>query len=300
MGKKSVTKHNELVKAGYRLTLNEARIILYGISLINPLAEEFPLNYKIDIKKFSAMFGLENDKNTYQLIKDSVMNKLWERELTVDINQEKKLRLRWLTSIIYADKKGYLKVFFNPELKPLLHQLKGNFTSYNLDKIALFRRVYSVRLYEISLMNLNKSGQNKFLFKKTICEIRELLDLGEKYKKFANLRSRVIEPAVKEINTHSDIELSFKIIKLSRHPHEIEFLVKREVLKNGLGDLIFENIISPPVIEKVKWMAEGANTGWDVMELEKQFWEFSKKKGKPADIENAFLGFVKKKIAAPA
>ena len=50
MNKHSVTKHNGLIQAGYRLSLNEARIVLYGISLINPLAEDFPLEYQIDIK----------------------------------------------------------------------------------------------------------------------------------------------------------------------------------------------------------------------------------------------------------
>jgi len=299
MNGKSVTKHNELVQAGYRLTLNETRIVLYGISLINPLSDDFPLEYQINIKKFSEMFGLENDKNTYGLIKEAVMDKFWEREFTINLNQEEKHRFRWLTSVRYADKKGYLKIFFNPDLKPLLHQLKGNFTSYHLDQIALFRSAYSVRLYEIALMHLNKSRKDKFSFKITIDEIRKQLDLGEKYKKFANLRLRVIESAVKEVNKHSDLQLSFKVIRLSRHPHEIEFTAKRKIPKQEVKTLN-DNVLSPPIIEKATWLAEGAGTGWDINELEKQFRDYSQKKGAPNNLENAFLGFVKKKIADPA
>jgi len=157
MNKHSVTKHNGLIQAGYRLSLNEARIVLYGISLINPLAEDFPLEYQIDIKGFAQMFGLES-KNIYGLIKETVMSKFWDREFTIDISDERKRRLRWLIGIEYADKKGHLKIFMNPLLKPLLHQLKGHFTSYHLEQIALFQSVYSVRLYEVSLMHINKSG----------------------------------------------------------------------------------------------------------------------------------------------
>ena len=299
MSRKSVTKHNELIQAGYRLTLNEARIVLYGISLINPLSDNFPIEYQINIKKFSEMFGLENDKNTYGLIKEAVMGKFWERELTINLNQTEKKRLRWLTSVTYGDKKGYLKVFFNPELKPLLHQLKGSFTSYHLDHIALFKSIYSVRLYEIALMHLNKSKKSKLSFKMTISDVREQLELGEKYKKFANLRIRVIESAIKEMNKPSDIHLSFKLIRENRHPSEIEFTVKK---KTPLQDskLLNNNSLSPPIIEKATWMIDGAQTGWGIEDLQRQFWEYTEKKGeKVRDIENAFIGFVKNKILKP-
>ena len=89
MKKQSVTKHNELIQAGYRLTLNEMRIVLYGISLINPLSNEFPLEYQIDIQKFIELFELESSNNTYSLIKAAVMDKFWERELTDVLCHEK-------------------------------------------------------------------------------------------------------------------------------------------------------------------------------------------------------------------
>jgi len=298
MGNNSVTKHNGLIQAGYRLTLNETRIVLYGISLINPLAQEFPLEYRIDLKEFSKMFNLES-KNIYGLIKETVMDKFWEREFTIDVNEEDKKRLRWLGGIEYADKKGYIKIFINPLLKPLLHQLKGHFTSYHLDQVASFQSVYSVRLYEVSLMHLNKSGKDNCMFVIAINEIKERLDLMEKYKRFSNFKADVLEPAKKEINKGSNINLSYKVKKLGRSPYEIEFTVKRKILKQA-ENFLSKDMLSPPILEKAKWMAEGADTGWDVEELEQQFWEYAKKKGKPKDIENAFIGFVKKKITVPA
>lgn len=297
--KQVVTKHNGLIQAGYRLSLNEIRIVLYGISLINPLAKKFPLSYRIDIAKFAEMFGIESSKNIYEEIKEIVMDKFWEREFTIDISEEKKYRLRWIIGVKYADKQGYIKIFFNPELKPFLHQLTGSFTSYNLEKIAPFQSVYSVRIYEISLMNLNRSGKDRCLFKLEIKALKEQLDIADKYKKFANFRIRVLDLAMKEINKNSDIQLSYKVVKLGRHPHEIAFSITRKTPKQEL-ETLSNNALSPPIIEKAKWLAEGAGTGWEVKELEKQFLDYSHKKGNTRNIENAFLGFVKKKILKTA
>lgn len=292
-----VTKNNELINASYRLSLSEARVILYGISLINPMAKDFPLEYEIRIEKYSELFGLKNNKNLYGEIKEAVMNKFWEREFTIRVGELANCRLRWLTGITYSDNKGYLKIHINPLLKPLLHQLSGNFTSYNLDKIALFKNIYSIRIYEVAIMNLNKSKSNKYTLKTTIQDLKELLDLTEKYIKFSNFKACVLNTSMKEINKHSDIKLSYKVIKLGRTPHEIEFCFLRKKPKNKpLG----KNELSPPILEKVKWMAEGAGTNWAVSELEKQFWAFANSKGRPKDIENAFLGFAKKKISLPA
>ncbi len=133
----------------------------------------------------------------------------------------------------------------------------------------------------------------------TISDVREQLELGEKYKKFANLRIRVIESAIKEMNKHSDIHLSFKLIRENRHPSEIEFTVKK---KTPLQDskLLNNNSLSPPIIEKATWMIDGAQTGWGIEDLQRQFWEYTEKKGeKVRDIENAFIGFVKNKILKP-
>jgi len=298
MNKSSVTKHNELIQAGYRLSLNEARIVLYGVSLINPLAKDFPLKYRIDIKEFTRMFNFGDNKDAYKRIKEIVMGKFWEREFTIDLGQAEKHRLRWLTGIKYADKKGYLEVSFNPELEPFLHQLVSHFTSYNLDKISGFKKIYSVRFYEVSLMHLNKSSKNKFSFDMTIEAIKDLLGITEKYHKFSNFKAYVLDSSTKEINKHSDINLSYTVKKLGRYPHEILFTVRRKIPKQEVKTL-GNNTLSPPIIEKATWLAEGARTGWDVKELERQFWEYAKKKGRPKDIENAFVGFVKKKIATP-
>lgn len=54
--------------------------------------------------------------------------------------------------------------------------------------------------------------------------------------------------------------------------------------------------ISTEAREAAKNVALAANTGWDISVLEQQFYNHAQKKGVPADIDAAFLGFVTKKV----
>ena len=303
MNTKTVTKYNGLIEASYRLSLNEARIVFYGISLINPTAKEFPTEFKIDIKRFAEMFDIDT-RNAYSIVKQAAMDKFWEREFTFQKMDEKRLRVRWINGIEYGDKEGYIKIFMNPLLKPFLHQLSGNFTKYCLEHIAQFKSIYSIRFYEIAIMHLKRLGLEKCTFKMLIVDIRDRLELNEKYKRFCDFKPRILEPAKRDINKHSDIKLSYKVIKLGHSPYEIEFTVSRKPKLNqkSLPATTEEQdrksiILSTIDIEKGKEIVQLAGTGLDIYAVVEEFKQWVKKKEKPENSSAAFLGFVRKKVA---
>jgi len=297
MTNNSVTKFNGLIDASYRLSLNEARIVFYGISLINPLSKEFPLEFKIDIKRFSDIFNIASN-NAYTIIKKAAMDRFWEREFTFKTEKNKHMRVRWLTGIEYEDNKGYLKIFINPQLKPFLHQLaSGNFTRYYLENITNFKSVYSVRFYEIAIMELKRSKQVKWKFRLEIEDIKEKLDLQEKYKRFSNFKAIVLEPAKKEINKHSDINFNYNVIKLGRSPYEIEFIVSRKNQEPLTLPQSTTLKLTPSILENAKKIVLKAGTGWDLYVIEQQFYDYARTQKPAKSLEGAFLGFVKKKVA---
>jgi len=301
MDTKSVTKYNGLIEASYRLSLNEARIVFYGISLINPLAKEFPLEFKVDIKRFAEMFDIDS-RNAYSMVKQAAMDKFWEREFTFPVDKDKKLRVRWLTGIEYGDGLGYIKIFINPQLKPFLHQLSGNFTKYYLENITSFKSIYSVRFYEIAIMELKRSEQKKYTFTLNIEEIKNRLELTEKYNRFCDFRKYVLEPAKKEINKHSDLKFTYKVKKQGRSPHEIEFTVSKKPKDQPVLTTLSEykpTQLSPVIFEKAKQIVLEAGNRWDIYAIKEQFYEYIEKKGQPESLQAAFLGFVKKKVAKP-
>ena len=310
-----VTKHNDLITSAYRLTLTEMQIVLYGISLINPIDNKFPRTYEINMSTFSKMFN-KHIKYTYRDVKEAIMKRFWEREFTFkDKYETNKLgelvraRVKWVTTVKYSDKAGFIKIYFNPEIEDYLHNLKNNFTTYYVEMVSKFRRFYSVRFYEIAVMHLNRCKSNKCEFKISIEDIRDILDLGDKYQRFISFKTKVIIPSITEINQLSDIKLSFDVVKYGRKPTELKFSVTREsqppvqlneeVQETKDSTLEITKRVSPESIILAKDIALLANTGWDVYAIEDQFYNFMKSKGLPKDINKAFIGFVKKKVALP-
>lgn len=303
----SITKHNDLITAGYRLTLTEMQIVLYGASLINPIKNEFPRVYEIDVKQFAKLFNRDHG-DVYNQVKDAIMSNFWEREFTFQDQYETdrdgntvRTRMRWITTVKYSDKTGFLKVFFNPEIQKYLHSLKHNFTSYYIKQVSQFKRFYSIRFYEIAIMYLNKSQVGKAVFNLDIADLKDILEVKEKYKRFCDLKSKVLESSRKEINKHSDIRLSYEVIKQGRSPKKIKFTVTRKANINNHFDssrgLLEQNIqINPATIEKANQLLSKSGLRWDIYDLEQQFYEFAQKKGKPQNIDKAFLGFVQHKI----
>jgi plasmid replication initiation protein len=293
---KSVTKSNALINAGYRLSLTEIQIILYGISLINPLQKDFPLNYRIDINRFAEMFNREHCQ-IYNEVKEAVLKRFWERDFSYTDDKGKIVTLRWLTKIVHEDKTGYLEIKFSEEIQPYLHQLKNNFTTYYIDQISKFKSVYSIRFYEYSIMFLNKKKIDKGRFLLLIDEIRQLLEIGKMYDRFSNFKSRVLEPAKKEINSFSDLNFNYKVFKRGRTPYEVEFSVSKKQQRENTEHKLLITKVSTTTLEKAKEIAIAAGTRWDIYVIEEEFYAYMKKAGLPRNLEAAFIGFVKKKVA---
>jgi plasmid replication initiation protein len=293
-----ISKSNALINASYRLTLTEMQIILYGIGLINPLQPEFPRSYRIDIDRFAKQFNRRHGQ-IYKEIKDAVVKRFWERDFSYIDDKGKIVTLRWLTKMVHQDKTGYIEIKFSEEIQPYLRDLQTNFTAYYIDKIVSFKSIYSVRLYEYAVMFLNKNEINQGKFGLLINEIKTQLDITEKYKLFSNFKLKVLNPAKKEINQFSDLTFDYKIKKLGRTPHEIEFMVSRKI---QIDDKITPQKakVSTETLTKAKNLVMAAGTGWDLYAIENQFYAYTNKAGQPKNIETAFLGFVKKKILQQA
>lgn len=308
----SITKHNDLITSAYRLTLTEMQIILYGISLVNPIDGKFPRSYEINIKKFGDMFHRKHN-DIYSEVKEAIMKRFWEREFTFQDKYETnrlgelvRARVKWVTTVKYSDKAGFIKIYFNPEIEDYLHNLKTSFTTYYIKQVSRFRRFYSVRFYEISVMYLNKSKSDKTTFKMKINDLRDILDLAEKYPRFCDFKQRILEPSRKEILELSDLSLSYEVIKEGKTPVEIKFTVSRPESSQDEIKLNTEeqnasrcSRVSTGALEKAKTISILARTGWDIYTIENQFYEYMKKKGVPKNIDGAFIGFVKKKVVKP-
>lgn len=241
----TITKHNSLIKASYRLSTMEIRIVLYGLSLINPTSSDFPIQYKIDVKKFASFFNLDANW-IYQELKSCILDKFWEREFSYIDENGKVVKNRWLIQVCYKDDEALLEIAYNPMIKHLLQNMKSNFTSYNIARIVLMKSAYAIRFYEICIMELKKDWQQKsavekirkdLKFRIRIEELRHVLELVDKYKIFRNFKARILEKIKSEINKHSDIRMKYEVIKRGRTPYEIEFTINKKLSEYNKNEL---------------------------------------------------------------
>ena len=301
---KKVTKSNAIINSSYRFSLNELRILLYGLSHIDPRAKDFPLFHRIHVRELAEFYNIgEKDRGSfYDNIKDALLNKFWNREFSYfDEELGETVRRNWLAEIRYGKKDGTLAYHYNPLIKNQLQQLAKRFTSYFLANIASMKSAYAVRIYEISVMYLNASKQDRTTFTKKIEDLKHHLDITNKYKNFFDMKKRVLEQARKEINKHSNIKFSYIVKKLGRSPHEIEFTVSRKPKSSPEQPPSLEykpKDLNPAIFEKAQQIVREAGNRWDIYAIEQQFQEYIRKKGQPESLEGAFLGFVKKKVAS--
>jgi len=221
-----VTKSNELITNRFNFTLNEYRIFLYGVSLINPLDKEFPIEYEIELKTFAKMFSCDIN-GLYKDLKDDVLDRMFMRFMTTkDESGKWKERIHLVRKISYCDSESRIKIKFDEEIKPYVQQLSGHFTSYYLYQIAQFKSSYSIRFYEWCAMEIKKREGKPTQFFISIQDIKEYLLLEKKYKKYSDLKKRVVQKAFDEINAFSDLSVRYEEIKKGRSVYQLKITVK--------------------------------------------------------------------------
>lgn len=226
MNKKNlVVKANKLVCSRYELSLEEQRIILAVVSKLDSrLDKQFEV-VEISIKEFANLIGIENPNYTYM---KEISKKLLERVVEIEDNQIL-IQTHWVSSFIYKKDSGVIKIKLDNILKPYLLQLKEQFTKYRLENILQMRSKYSIRMYE-----LLKANEYKKELVINFDEITKIL-CCESYNHFSNFMRRVVDPAIKEINTLTDLFVVYSIEKRYKKPNILTFnIIQRNKVERTL------------------------------------------------------------------
>ena len=217
-----VVKHNSLIRSRYDYTLAELRLVLTVVSMISPNDEDF-LDYVVKAKDFSDLVD-SSHKDEYKRLQE-LGEMLLSKTLKIP-ESDGFVICNWFSSFRYIKGEGTIIVRFDPILKPYLLQLQQMFTKYNLENILKFKSAYSIRIYEIA-----KSWETRGEFSSSIEEFKEIIGAANKYKAYYDFKRYVLERSLKEINSLSDIRLSYKEKKKGRKVIELKFKVRPNLPK---------------------------------------------------------------------
>lgn len=252
-----VAKSNDLIVASYSLTRHEQNLLLACMSKIDSRPEansltdedEFVINIK-DVKEF--FYDANTKKNAYRDLKKA-SNKLFDRHVVIALPDNKELKTRFISGILFDPNNGQITLTFAKTILPYLTQLSHNFTTYRLADTVELTSVHSVRLYELLVC---WSSQNKWSEKMDIDDFKYIMGVDGKYSQFANLRDRVIETAIKQINANTSYTISVSYGKVLREYRTLTFKFhkKAAVKLTEKGALSLEKI--KRIVRSPQWVAD--------------------------------------------
>lgn len=216
--KQLVTISHELTRAAYSMSLNEKRILLKAAAELDSYGQPDQL---IEINAgVCAEFYSMNPKSAYRHLATAI-ERLWDRTLVLKDGT----RMRWVITSKYEE--GRILIKFHPDLNPHLLDLKEKFTRYLLSRAASFKLLYSWRIFEL-IMQYKATGYLKI----ELDEFKTALEIPKSYDKdFGLIRSKVINPAVKEIKEKDGLKITWNPIKTGRKVTALEFKFPVEAQK---------------------------------------------------------------------
>lgn len=224
-----VSKSNQIVqKSRYELSVPEQRAIAYICSMIKPRSEldrangvPYQLVYEFDILEYAQICEIANNGRLYDETK-ALLKGLQSKVMWLTLEDGTETTVNWVNKAWTNKKSGKARIRLDEDMTPYLFDLQEKFTSYGLYEILKMKSQYSIRLYEIF-------ASYEWIGKKTfeVDELKRMLMVDDikTYQNFKNFRLRVLETAIEEINTQTEMNVSMNPITKGRKVVAVEFII---------------------------------------------------------------------------
>lgn len=215
-----VIKSNQVIEASYQLTLIEQRVLLCAIAQIKKGEDVTDEKlYQVNPDQLKRLGTHET--TVYRDLKRAV-TKLYERSIHITTKTES-IKTRWVQEIRFIENSSIIGIRFSKAVLPFISNLNQQFTAYSLLEISGMTSAHAVRCYEL-IVQYKTIGHREIF----VSDLRKMLDLGTKYKLYADLKKRVIDVAVSQINEFSSFDVKYTELKSGRQVTAILFKFKRK------------------------------------------------------------------------
>lgn len=251
---------NSLIRASYKLTTNEMRLILVALAQIPKDEPVDPKTAYYVTKEDFVKLGVKPNNVAREIrdacgdllsrvvfidtpigelgvhwvhsimhFKSEALEKLKKDYPTAKNDEEfiNKLRMHNLLDslplIAKSDDNIIARIVFHEDIMPYISQLKKQFTKLNLAEIFGFGSFYSFRFY-LMMMQFQGTGY----FRISISDLRKIFHIQDKYEATKDLKVRVIDTAIDEINEKSPYDVKYDLIKKGRTYTHLELRFKEK------------------------------------------------------------------------
>jgi len=215
-----VFQANTYTMSKQTFNLNEKRVMQFIIAKIQPTDTEFR-RYEIPIVEIADMANIST-KNMYTFAKTLMVEMVTKFILLQDEEKQYAKAFNYFTELEYQS--GVITVELNRNIHQLFLNIKKNkthFTAYELTEFMTLSSVHAQRIYEL-VKQYSKSRQREREI--PLLQLRELLNLENKYKLYSDFRKRVLDFSKEHIEKHTNLRFKWKgITKRGRKVVAIEF-----------------------------------------------------------------------------
>ena len=218
-----IRQHNALTSARYDYTELQQDLMFFIISKLRPDNKD---SYSLSIMELSKLTGKKYNAAYLHKATADMGSRVLE------VLTEKSYKQIWMfQQVEYHLGQGIIEFDLTKHILPYLFDLKDNFTSYELAAALRLTSKYAKRIYPLC-SQWKDLGETK---KYDLQDFKKMLGLvddkgKEKMKQINELRAKVLDIAIKQINEHTELHVSYKLEKVGRSFKNIIFTVKSQAL----------------------------------------------------------------------
>ena len=249
-----IVKSNQLIEASTALSLLEWQVILFAICISRETQTGFEIEKPVVInaQDFASKFGT-NKAIVHVQLKDAI-DRLYSRSMRF---YEPNLvgKAQWSitdTRLIYkktayVEGSGRFELLFTPDMIQFITRLESEFTSYLIDEIKHMTSPRAIQMYELCAQ-YSDIGTRLL----EIHWLRGALGLEEhEYPKSYELKRRIIDVAVDQINEHTSLYVTAKTRMTARVVTHLELKIKKKPKPKDLtADPAIKKSKKIPIIDK--------------------------------------------------
>lgn len=233
MGKELVVKTNRLNECMQNLELVEMRIMAMAICKFRQAVEfneyEEPSAsevVRINASEYAELYGLSR-YTAHEAILNAERS-LFQRQFTITNDKGNRVKSRWISHVEYIDGENAINIALSPIVVDNVTRIQNTFTSYYIEQSAGLKSRYSYRLFELLKQWISVINTPVF----ELAKLRYQLGLlPHENARMNNFKAKVLDRAVDEINTHTDLFVTYEQVKKGRTITGFKFRVITKEMK---------------------------------------------------------------------
>ena len=249
---------NRMIEAWNSMNIDEKRIFVLASPLVRLANVSEQTCFSITAKDYADACAI-SVSSAYHQLKDAA-DALRGRYFSYINTKGKRVSVHWVIRIEYSE--AEISFYFPDEVLYMLSIFnKDNpYTKFSIETALSLRGAHALHFYQL-LKQHELIGYREF----SIEDFRKTFELQNKYKLFNNLRVRVIEPSIDEINQKTDLKITYTPVNKGRKIIGLRFsitnknknnIAEKSKGKNDANNItalkVFNIIIKNSLIEKYK------------------------------------------------